>query len=213
MSDLAAQWREAVRGAGATADDHTVDAEGSALLARWAQPHRHYHTLEHLSAVLSIVDEEAAHAADPDLVRLAAWFHDAVYDPRTPGGGNEQASADLAAVTLVTLGVPTAAIDRVRHLVALTAGHATAPGDRDGELLCDADLAILASPPAHYDAYAAAVRREYEFVPDDAFRAGRAAILRQLLDLPALYRIPELAERWTESARANLIRELGALER
>jgi predicted metal-dependent HD superfamily phosphohydrolase len=213
VRDLAAAWRAAVRSAGATADEPTVDAEGSALLARWTEPHRHYHTLAHLATVLSIVDEEAAHAEQPDLVRLAAWYHDAVYDPHTPGDGNERASADLAAVGLVTLGVPTAAIETVRRLVLLTAGHAAQAGDRDGALLCDADLAVLAGAPAAYDAYAAAVRQEYEFVPDAEFRAGRAAVLRQLLELPALYRVPELADRWTEPARANLIRELGALDR
>ncbi|GIF65021.1 hypothetical protein Ais01nite_30560 [Asanoa ishikariensis] len=212
MRDLASAWRSAARGAGATADDHAVDAEGSALLARWAEPHRHYHTLEHLATVLSIVDEEADRAEQPDLVRLAAWFHDAVYDPHTPGDGNERASAELAVVSLVSLGVPTPAIDAVRRLVLLTAGHAVQVGDADGALLCDADLAVLASHPAAYDAYAAAVRSEYEFVPDAEFRAGRAAILRRLLELPALYRDPDLAERWTEPARANLIRELGALD-
>jgi len=213
VRDLANAFRAAARGAGATAEDHTVDAEASALLARWAEPHRHYHTLEHLATVLSIVDEEADRAEHPDLVRLAAWFHDAVYDPHTPGDGNERASAELAADSLVTLGVPTEAIDAVRRLVLVTAGHATQAGDADGALLCDADLAVLAGHPAAYDAYAAAVRQEYEFVPDAEFRAGRAAILRRLLELPALYRNPDLAQRWTEPARANLIRELGALDR
>jgi predicted metal-dependent HD superfamily phosphohydrolase len=212
VRDLADAWRAAVQGAGATADNHTVAAEGSALLARWAEPHRHYHTLEHLATVLSIVDEEEAAAEQPDLVRLAAWFHDAVYDPHTSGDGNERASAELAVDSLVTLGVPTTAIDSVRRLVLLTAGHAAQADDRDGALLCDADLAVLASPPAAYDDYAAAVRREYEFVPDAEFRAGRATILRHLLELPALYRLPDLAERWTEPARGNLIRELGALD-
>ncbi|GIF76825.1 HD domain-containing protein [Asanoa siamensis] len=213
MRDLATLWRAAARSAGATADDQAVDAAGSMLLARWAEPHRRYHTLEHLGTVLAVVDEEADRADHPDLVRLAAWFHDAVYDPRTPGDGNEQASAALAVSCLGSLGVPTAAIAEVRRLVLLTAGHAVPAEDADGALLCDADLAVLAGAPAAYDGYAAAVREEYEFVPEAEFRAGRAAILRRLLDLPALYRIPVLARRWTEPARANLIRELGALDR
>jgi predicted metal-dependent HD superfamily phosphohydrolase len=213
VRNLAPAWRATVRSAGATADDQAVDAEGSALLSRWAEPHRHYHSLEHLATVLSIVDDQEAEAAEPDRVRLAAWFHDAVYDPHTPGDGNERASADLAVISLVSLGVPAETIDAVRALVLLTAGHAAQAGDRDGALLCDADLAVLAAPPAAYDTYAADVRAEYAFVPDAEFRAGRAAVLRHLLELPALYRIPELAERWTEPARANLIRELGALDR
>ena len=75
-------WHEAVRGAGATAPDDAITAAGADVEARWAEPHRRYHTTAHLHAVLSNVDTLAAQADDPDLVRLAAWFHDAVYDPR-----------------------------------------------------------------------------------------------------------------------------------
>lgn len=204
---LVERWVTAARGAGATAGDHALGAAGEALLARWREPHRHYHTVDHLAAMLSIVDAEGG--ADP--VRLATWYHDAVYDPRSPGDANERESAALARAELAGLGVPEPVAAEVERLVLLTAGHAVAPGDGDGELLCDADLAVLARPPAEYDTYAAAVRREYAHVPDELFRAGRAAVLQSLLDLPALYRRPALAERWEAPARANLERELRAL--
>ncbi|MDQ7906654.1 metal-dependent phosphohydrolase [Phytohabitans sp. ZYX-F-186] len=204
---LVERWRVAARGAGATAGDEALVAAGTALLDRWREPQRHYHTVDHLAAMLSIVDTEGG--SDP--VRLATWFHDAVYDPRSPGDANERESAALARTELAGLGVPAAVTAEVERLVLLTAGHVVAPGDGDGELLCDADLAVLARPPAEYDAYAAAVRREYAHVPDELFRAGRAAVLRSLLDLPALYRRPALAERWEGPARANLERELRAL--
>jgi predicted metal-dependent HD superfamily phosphohydrolase len=183
---------------------------GASLLRRYAEPHRRYHGRQHLLQVLRMVDRLAG-AEDLVLVRLAAWFHDAVYDPDTDGADNEAASAGLAVAVLSLLGVPTDRIAEVRRLVLLTATHAPQPGDRNGELLCDADLAVLARPAAEYDAYAAAVRREYAHVDDPAFRAGRAAVLRRLLDLPALYRVPALAARWEAPARANLHRELAAL--
>ncbi|MGN9910830.1 HD domain-containing protein [Phytohabitans sp. LJ34] len=204
---LVERWVAAARGAGATAGDEALSAAGEALLARWREPQRHYHTVDHLAAMLSIVDAEGG--GDP--VRLATWYHDAVYDPRSPGDANERESAALARAELATLGVPEPVAAEVARLVLLTAGHAVTPGDGDGELLCDADLAVLARPPAEYDAYAAAVRREYAHVPDELFRAGRAAVLTSLLDLPALYRRPALAERWEAPARANLERELRAL--
>ena len=49
---------------------------------------------------------------------------------------------------------------------------------------------------------------EVAHVPDELFRAGRATVLRQLLDLPALYR---LMPSWEPRARANLERELAGL--
>jgi predicted metal-dependent HD superfamily phosphohydrolase len=207
LMTLVERWVTAARGAGATTGDGALAAAGEALLARWREPQRHYHTVEHLAAMLSIVDAEGG--GDP--VRLATWYHDAVYDPRSPGDTNERESAALARAELARLGLPEPVAAEVERLVLLTAGHAVAPGDGDGELLCDADLAVLARPPAEYDAYAAAVRREYAHVPDELFRAGRAAVLQSLLDLPALYRRPALAKRWEAPARANLERELRAL--
>lgn len=202
----------AAEAAGAT-DEQAVAGAGEELLRRWREPHRHYHAAAHLAAVLSIVDAEAARAADADLVRLAAWFHDAVYDPRAAGASNEQDSAGLAGMVLTRLGLPTTSVAEVERLVLLTAGHDSDPADRNGALLCDADLAILAAAPDEYDRYAAAIRREYAHLPEETFRTGRAAVLRHLLGLPARYRVPALAARWERPARANLTRELAALDR
>jgi predicted metal-dependent HD superfamily phosphohydrolase len=170
---------------------------GLDLLRRWREPHRHYHTDEHLAHLLEIIDAHAELAADADAVRLAAWFHDAVYDPRA--ADNEERSAELATD------------EEVRRLVRLTGSHDPAPGDRNGALLCDADLAILAAPADGYDRYTRRVRQEYHFVPDELFRAGRAAVLRQLLALPALFHLVPEREEWTARARGNLGRELTTL--
>ncbi|GGL07074.1 hypothetical protein Sme01_12060 [Sphaerisporangium melleum] len=253
MNDLVAQWA-AVAGESAAAR-----AIGAELIARWSEPHRRYHTLGHLRAVLAAIEPLAGHAADPVAVRLAAWFHDAVYDGRP--GWDEERSAQLAASRLARLIAPPAPsltdqgrpdgsappvssagevrspgvarpadggsrrspggarpatgpldgrrVAEVARLVRLTAGHDPAPGDRDGEVLCDADLAVLAGPG--YDAYARAVRQEYRHVPDDAFRAGRARVLDGLLALPSLYRTPPARERWEAAARRNLRAELAEL--
>jgi predicted metal-dependent HD superfamily phosphohydrolase len=211
MDDLAARWRAAARGAGARAPDTDLDAAGADLLTRWAQRQRRYHTVVHLRAVLAVIDANTQYAADPDVVRVAAWWHDAVYDPHAIGDTNERDSAELAGAVLAGIGVPPPTVDEVARLVLLTAGHMVQGGDPNGALLCDADLAVLASPPSAYDEYAAAVRQEYAHVPDPAFRAGRAAVLRRLLHLPSLYRLPALRAAWEPAARANLERELMAL--
>ncbi|MEU8299350.1 metal-dependent phosphohydrolase [Micromonospora sp. NPDC048909] len=210
MADLLDRWRAAARDAGAT-DPAGLTDTGQQLLRRWREPHRHYHTVDHLTAVLDVVDAYAGLAGRPDLVRLAAWCHDAIYDPRASGDANERDSAELADRLLVGLGLPAGAVTEVHRLVLLTAGHAVATDDGDGALLCDADLAVLATSPPVYDRYAAAIRREYAHVPDPDFRVGRARVLSGLLALPALFRLPPLAGRWERPARANLHRELTAL--
>jgi predicted metal-dependent HD superfamily phosphohydrolase len=165
----------------------------------------------HLSAVLDVVDRFADLAPHPERVRLAAWLHDAVYDPRALGDANERDSAEFADGLLTTLGAPAEVAAEVARLVGLTAGHATTADDPDGELLCDADLAVLARDERGYADYTAAIRREYAHVPDDVFRAGRTQVLRALLELPSIYRLPPLRDAWEERARANLTRELDAL--
>lgn len=179
------------------------------LLKRWSEPQRRYHTVEHLTAVLDHIDTLEEYADDPDLVRLAAWFHDAVYLPER--STNEERSARLAERALPEAGVPEEKAAEVARLVRLTVTHDPAEGDRNGAVLCDADLAILAAAPDAYAAYVAAVREEYGFVPDAAFREGRAAVLRQLLALPRLFRTPYGEREWEARARENLRGELVAL--
>ncbi|WP_249999537.1 metal-dependent phosphohydrolase [Actinoplanes sp. M2I2] len=210
MDNLVGRFREAVRAAGATAADADLDAAAGYLIGRWSEPQRQYHTVVHLSAVLDVVDRFAGLAPHPERVRLAAWMHDAVYDPRALGDANERDSAEFAEVLLATLGVPDETAAEVARLVGLTAGHATGENDPDGELLCDADLAVLAGDDEAYAAYTAAIRREYAHVPDEDFQAGRAQVLKALLELPSIYRLEPLRERWESKARANLERELNA---
>ncbi len=152
-----------------------VAGAGAGLLGRWAEPHRAYHDLAHLSEVLERVDLMAAEADRPDAVRLAAWFHDAVYDPTA--ADNEERSAALAMTTLRLLGVDELLLDEVTRLVRLTATHDVGPDDANGAVLCDADLAVLASDDLRYAAYVEGVRREYAHVDDAAFADGRAQVL------------------------------------
>jgi len=208
---LRTRWRTALVAARARAEGPDPLPYADNLLARWAEPQRKYHTTAHLVAVLDRIDTLAGHAADADAVRLAAWFHDAVYRPDR--SENEERSAVLAERALPEAGVPDAVTHEVARLVRLTVTHDPAAGDTNGEVLCDADLAILAAAPKEYAEYAAQVREEYGFVPEEAFREGRAAVLRQLLGLPRLFRTPYGAAEWEPKARQNLLTELELLTR
>ncbi|MFB7581852.1 HD domain-containing protein [Streptomyces hydrogenans] len=211
-SDLLRRWNATLLAARAGREGPDPAPYGRNLLARWAEPQRRYHTTAHLRAVLDRIDEladQGGEGGELELVRLAAWFHDAVYRPDR--SENEERSATLAERALAEAGLTAHEVTEVARLVRLTVTHDPAPGDLNGETLCDADLAILATGPDTYQGYTAAVREEYAFVPDPAFREGRAAVLRHLLDLPRLYRTPYGAAAWEESARENLERELAEL--
>lgn len=185
-----------------------VDGAFHALAQAYSRPERHYHNLDHVAELLRTLDGLAGHVRDRPAVYLAAWFHDAVYDSRA--GDNEERSADRAGRVLRVLGTPTATIDRVRTLILMTKHHQTG-GDPDGEALIDADLAILGAPDEGYDRYAAAIRREYAWVPEEQYRAGRAQVLETFLQRPRLYATGPLFNVLEGRARDNLRREIAGL--
>ena len=202
--DLVSRW------IGLVGDTLEAREHGTDLIGRWGEPHRRYHDLAHLRSVLDHVDAlvgaEPTISSDADAVRLAAFFHDAVYDPNRPD--NETSSARLAAEVLDHLGVSDPRVREVSRLVLLTATHQVSAEDGNGALLCDADLAVLASDPETYAAYAVAVREEYSHVPEPMFRAGRAKILEALLAHDVIYRSTSGRSWWEEAARRNVQAEL-----
>ena len=203
---LPAAWAALVRAPGAP-------AVGERLLAAYAEPHRRYHDQQHLAEVLEAVDRLAPAVEEPaDLlaVRLAAWFHDAVYDTTAPPGATEESSARLAEQLLPSLGLARSVVARVAALVRATATHDGATGT-DADVLFDADLSILAREPERYTAYRAGVRTEYAHVPDADFRRGRRAILQGLLDRPRIYRTAAAYDAWETRARAQVSAELAEL--
>ena len=172
------------------------------LLAAYSTD-RGYHDARHLTEVLGRLTELGE--GDNAAVVLAAWFHDAVYDGAPEA---EERSARLAEAELAEADVDVAEVAR---LVRLTERHDPEPGDHNGEALCDADLAILAASPERYREYAAGVRLEYAAYPDADFRAGRRAILEDLVSRGALFRTAYARRHWEPAARENLAREIQTL--
>jgi len=215
---LLPSYVRSVHGAGATASPDEIRAVGEDLIERWCGPGRHFHTLKHLTDVLARVDELAEETHEPELVRLAAWYHGAVFDAAERasyaqrGGEDEVASAALARLQLESLGVPERAADRVSNLVIALTRHAPVPGDFDCAVLCDADLAMLAAEPQRYKAYLQEVREEYAHLPLEDYVGARVRILHKLLAREALFMSP-LGTAWEEPARQNISAELHRLEK
>lgn len=189
-------------------------ALGRELVTRYGAVVRAYHDLRHLHEVLEAVDVLADAAqlrsADRDAVRLAAWFHDAVYDVRRDD--NEEQSATWAQWALPAYDVPDAVVDEVARLVRVTRHHEPASDDVPGSVLSDADLAILGARPERYAEYTRDVRSEYSHLDDATFAAGRRAVLTSFLDRQTVYGTETGRARWGAAAEANLRRELGALD-
>jgi predicted metal-dependent HD superfamily phosphohydrolase len=197
------------------------DGYVDALLIRYGEPHRRYHTATHILLVLRHLHDLACAAstqASPELI-AAALYHDAIYNPLT--GDNEARSAALCAADLVEIGWPAERCAPVEALILATAGHVRADeGPRpavadtaETSMLLDADLAILGAEPGAYQAYANGVRAEYAHLDDDQWRAGRARVLRHFLDRPRLFATEYMFTAVEHRARANIQAELAALSR
>jgi predicted metal-dependent HD superfamily phosphohydrolase len=175
----------------------------------YAEPHRHYHSLAHIEALQRWFAQHHALAREPALIDAAIWFHDAVYDTRRQD--NEARSAAMATEELGGLAWPVAAVERVAALVLTTQHHQADPADRDAWFFLDLDLSVLGQSAACYAAYANAVRAEYAWVEDSAYRSGRARVLQGFLARERIYRTPVLHGAWEAAARRNLQAELAAL--
>jgi predicted metal-dependent HD superfamily phosphohydrolase len=81
-----------------------------------------------------------------------------------------------------------------------------------GAILISIDLSILAAEPKRYDAYAAAIRKEFAHVPEAVYRAGRADVLRRFAARPVIFPDAGFAKAFDRKARDNLARELAMLE-
>ncbi|WP_425309849.1 DUF4031 domain-containing protein [Ammonicoccus fulvus] len=178
------------------------------LLDRWSERGRRYHDPRHLEHCLVALDVVGT---SEDVVRLAAWFHDAIYEGRG-GGADEEASAQLAEERLAGVLSPTD-VAEVARLIRLTAGHETVRGDRRGNQLCDADLAILGETPDRYARYCRDIRVEYAEVPLPDFRRGRLQVVQLLLYREHLYRTDIGLTLWARNARENLAQEAARLSR
>lgn len=207
VQDLVEAWA-ALLARHTTAPDAV--AVGRRLLASWSEPHRRYHAVSHLRDILTHVDELAEHADDVDAVRLAAWYHDAVYQGLPD---DEERSARRAHDELSELGVPPDLVDEVARLVRMTISHDPQPGDRNGEALSDADLASLAIPHDSYAANTAAIRDEYAHVSDEAWVDGRLRVLMGLLEAPCVFRTEYGRGSWELAARENMRAELQSMGR
>lgn len=223
MGADAPQWlytsfADAMEEIGATASRAELDLEARELVARWSASDRRLHTVRHLINILAHLDELATTAHDPDVLRVAAWYHGAILNrwlsvrPRNadPVAG-ESECIDTARSNLGRLGVSADVIDRVVELLLFLARHRAPRADVDAQVLVDADLACLAVPPQEYKKLRENLRAELADLSDVEYFRARGTVIKRLLAFDPIYQSP-LGEAWESAARSNLEAELAKIE-
>jgi predicted metal-dependent HD superfamily phosphohydrolase len=183
-------------GAGLKAPEGVFEA----LAARYGDPSRAYHTLQHIAEGLGHL--KAVKSVPPE-VPIAWWFHDAIYDPKR--SDNEEKSAVWA--TAVLGKTPLAAKVSAAILATKAGAFAADPAAR---LMADIDIAVLAAPEPRYSEAAAQIRQEYAFLSEADYRTHRLKVLRGISGRAFIYQSPEFRQLETR-ARKNLEREINSL--
>lgn len=213
----APQWllpafTRSVKAIGATQPPEAIGSAGELLIECWSTPDRRFHNLRHLIDMLARVDELAEESHNPDIMRVACWYHGCVFSSdveevtRGNGGEDETASAAFAEADLRHLGVPMETVKRVCCLIVNLKRHMLAEDDIDAQALIDADLGTLAVDPQTYAEYVRLLREEYSHIPMKDYLRGRLTIVSRLLDRDHLFHSP-LGQRWEHPARENLAAE------
>ena len=224
MGAQAPQWLltsfvDAMQQIGATAAETDLEHEGADLMQRWNAPNRQLHNLRRLMNTLTHIDEIASSAHDPDILRVAAWYHGAFLNKALEiklGGFQANFAAtrciEHAHSRLTSLGVSDEVVARVDELIAFVTRHRAPRMDFDAQVLVDADLAGLSCSPQEYKKIRTALRAELVELDDLQFIKARIALLKKLLSYETIYQSP-LGSAWEDTARANLEVELTRLER
>ena len=178
------------------------------LVACYSEPHRKYHTIQHLNECLTHLESVRALADHADEVEMALWFHDAIYD--TSKKDNEKRSAEWARDSVLAAAVSSEKADRIYELVMATM-HNAVPADRDAKVLVDIDLGILGAGADRFDNYEVQVRQEYSWVPEPVYRAARRKILEEFVGREWIYSTEPLRSKHEARARENLARSLARL--
>jgi predicted metal-dependent HD superfamily phosphohydrolase len=199
------QWRDMWKAFGVAEADESLFRD---LTARYSEPHRKYHTMQHLHECFEKLQELRSLAQQPHEIELALWFHDAIYDVKRHD--NEEKSARWAQSAIVGAGLPAPVGERIYKLVMATR-HNAVPEAMDEQILVDVDLSILGAKPDRFDEYERQVREEYSWVPGPLFRRERRKVLEEFLKRRTIFQSKEFIAAYEAQARANLRRSIEKL--
>jgi predicted metal-dependent HD superfamily phosphohydrolase len=182
-----------------------VESMAAEIEQAYSSPMRHYHDARHIEHCLDYLEAVNVGCSDKQLVRLAIFYHDVVYDARA--SDNEERSAAVAVKRLTDCGLAASALDSVQRLIMATC-HLGNAEKLDEQLIADIDLAELAADWATFVANTRAIRKEYSHVPDTSFNVGRAALFERMLSRPRIYYLDPFRFLFEERARENMWRSI-----
>lgn len=202
LSQIEQMWYVLWFRTGAKGDSRKVYND---LVERYSEPHRSYHILDHIKQCLMEFGQIFHLARDSNAVEWAIWYHDAIYDPKAKD--NEERSADLSAKVIRMALLPEDFEESVFNLI-IASKHFDNPKEPDAKLFVDIDLSILGQDWEKFAEYERQIKKEYDWMSEDAFIKGRSEILKRFLSRSSIYSTPFFMEKYEIKARENLRKSL-----
>ena len=179
------------------------------LKEKYGEESRFYHNLSHVKSLLTLLESLEDKLQDRRAIRFSIWFHDVIYD--TKRNDNEEESAILASKMMEQLQVNPETIHLVKDLILASKEHNGRNLPHTAKLFLDIDLAILGISEEIYREYSQAIRKEYAWVSESAYREGRQKVLKSFIERDKIYFTDEMQTRYEKQARKNIHAEIKAL--
>jgi predicted metal-dependent HD superfamily phosphohydrolase len=171
------------------------------LIKAYSENHRAYHNFNHIEQCLMEFDQVRKYLDLPDLVEIAIWYHDVIYNTRSDR--NEEESALLAERELNNLGIKKKSIKTVHNLI-LSTKHNDEPKNSDTKYLIDIDLSILGAASNIFKEYENNIRKEYKWVPKFIYQKERFEVLKSFLRRKHIFYTGLFREKYEHQARTNI---------
>ncbi|UPT69921.1 MAG: hypothetical protein M0D53_12370 [Flavobacterium sp. JAD_PAG50586_2] len=178
------------------------------IFTKYSEPKRHYHTPDHLEAMITDLKEVKDKIKDWDTTLLAVFYHDIIY--KASSSNNEGDSAKLAMKRLSEIGYPAEKTAKCANMILATKQHKLSE-DSDTNYLLDVDLAILGKNPEDYQKYTEQIREEYTIYADFIYASGRKKALQHFLHMDSIYKTEHFILKYEQQARINIAIELEEL--
>lgn len=185
-----------------------LEDEFDPIYVKYSEPHRYYHTIEHIKSCLGLFDLIKGELSSPGIVEMALWLHDVIYNPRK--NNNEEMSSMFAKELLSRIGVSSTDSKSVSELIMATK-HPFIPTNEEQQYIIDIDLAVLGSSPEKYDQYSEQIEMEYTHIPSFLYKRGRLKVLESFLKQNTIFNTEYFSSKYENMARNNLQREIGRL--
>lgn len=198
-----------------TKNQDLINSLWSAIAIRYAENHRTYHNLNHITEIFKAFDTYKSKLENPDIVAFSIFYHDIIYSIYKKNNEEKSALFALQELTPLNFSLNTSLynnhtfLDGIKNQIIATKTHTAI--NNDTKWLLDFDLEILGKSSEVYKNYTKKIREEYKLIPTILYKQGRKKVLQHFIDKPFIYNTDTFINLYEKQAKLNLSNELKSL--